>query len=69
MLDLEVQVTNLSHQVEDIVRNAVASARLRVDRIHKPTKGAPQPDPRGACNPVSTGGGGVHGGGGNTSVS
>lgn len=39
VLDLEGQVISLTHQVEDVVRNVVAVARLRVDCIHNSTVG------------------------------
>lgn len=48
LYDLEGKVTNLMHQVDDVFRTAVAAARLRVDRIHNPSEGAPQPNPSSA---------------------
>ena len=67
-------VNNLTRQLDDAVRNAVAEARQRVDLIRNPTAGAPQNDPAGARttggNPPAGGGRGGNppgggGGGGN----
>lgn len=55
MFDIEDAVTNLTRQSDDSVCNAVAAARVRVDRIHNPSDGAPLPVPGGAQDKGATG--------------
>lgn len=48
VFDLEGRVTNLNRQVDNVVSNAVATARLRVDHIHNLTGGGASSDPSGS---------------------